>query len=224
MAALHGDNKLGILQGFRDDNTKAAPMRHSSNLRIRLALFVLLPGTLCALCVGIYLAYAVVRDVSRLEHKMGDAYGEQISKLAFNALQAGDSQRLQDIAQLALEYPLVRSVSFHDASQRVLAHAGPRHADVPADADNPFNANTVQRESGNIRQLFIPVQHPRLNVSPVSLPDPVTGNDATATVSGWVQIEYSDNFLTLYKYRTIFIDTVIVAIGKRTTFKFRFSG
>ena len=76
-------------RGFTNDN-KAPPMKYSSNLRSRIAFFALMPGILCSILIGIYLTYALVRDIAQYEKQMGNAYGEQIANQAFSAVQTGN--------------------------------------------------------------------------------------------------------------------------------------
>jgi hypothetical protein len=180
---LRADDKSGILQwfdrlwfdqlwfswqrlrltGFPDDN-KATPMKYSSNLRSRIALFVLAPGILCALLIGVYLAYALIRDIAQYEKQMGNAYSEQMASQAFSALQTGNTASLENTARLALEYPLLHAITFYDAQKQELAHAGPRHAlpdNFPGDTEL-FKADKVELEADNSRQVFVPIVQPRL--------------------------------------------------------------
>ena len=53
---------VSITRGFNNDN-KASPMKYSSNLRSRITFFALMPGIACSLLIGIYLTYALVRDI-----------------------------------------------------------------------------------------------------------------------------------------------------------------
>lgn len=217
------DDKLGILQwirrtvlstnkGFTNDN-KATPMKRSSNLRSRIALFALTPGVLCALLIGIYLTYSLVRDIAQYEKQMANAYSEQIAGQAFPALQARNIDSLENTARLALEYPLLHAITFYDAQQQELAHAGPRHTahEGSSPAANPFTSDMAEIEFADTRQLFVPINQLRLTSS-------FTGNNGSESSArhsapiGWVQLEFSHSFLMLHKYRTILVDIVIVFI------------
>lgn len=192
-------------------------MKYSSNLRSRIALFALTPGILCSLLIGIYLAYALVRDIAQYENKMGNAYSEQIANQAFSAVQSGDISLLENTAQLALEYPLLHAITFYDARQQELAHAGPRHA-LPENTQidsRLFTSSRVEIESNDNRQLFVPIIQQRLTSSFDSQLKNTSNYKAPHTRMapiGWVQVEFSHSFLMLHKYRTILIDVIVVFI------------
>lgn len=188
-------------------------MKYSSNLRSRIALFALTPGVLCALLVGIYLAYALVRDIAQYEKQMANAYSEQIASQAFPTLKAGNIDTLENTAKLALEYPLLHAITFYDANKQEIVHAGPRH--TPSESypypTNLFSSGITEVEAADSRQVFVPITQPRLTSS-------FTGNSRSEAVTdhpvpiGWVQLEFSHSFLMLHKYRTILADIVIVFI------------
>ena len=235
---MRADDKSGILQwfdrlwfdqlwfswqrlrltGFPDDN-KATPMKYSSNLRSRIALFVLAPGILCALLIGVYLAYALIRDIAQYEKQMGNAYSEQMASQAFSALQTGNTASLENTAQLALEYPLLHAITFYDAQKQELAHAGPRHAlsdNIPGNIEL-FKADKVELEADNSRQVFVPIVQPRL-ASSFSGGNKNTMASGHPAPAGWVQLEFSYSFLMLHKYRTILVDIIVVFVVLASAF------
>lgn len=184
----------------------ANPMKYRS-LRSRIALLALTPSVLCALLIGLYLTYALVRDIARYENEMGNAYGEQIASQTFSAIKSGNIRLLENIAQLALEYPLLHAITFYGENQQELVHAGPKHS--PHENIDPsvrfFTPNTVEIKSIENRQLFVPIIQQRLVSSFNSEAAP-----HQSTPVGWVQIEFSHSFLMLHKYRTILVDIIVV--------------
>ncbi|HSC74815.1 MAG TPA: ATP-binding protein, partial [Pseudomonadales bacterium] len=194
-------------------------MKYRSNLRSRIALFALMPAILCSLLIGIYLTYALVRDIAQYEKQMGNAYGEQIANQVFSAVQTGNTAVLENTAQLALEYPLLHSITFYDAHQQTLAHAGPVHK-LPENTSldiHLFLPQNLEIESTENRQLFVPIIQPRLVGSFVSNNINSTATDQAAPI-GWVQMEFSHSFLMLHKYRTILIDTIVVFVALACAF------
>ncbi len=193
-------------------------MKYKSNLRSHISLFTLVPGVICSLLIGAYLTYALVRDVNQYEQDMGKAYGEQVSSQAFIPASTGDVPALQNIAQLALEYPLVHAISFYDTHQQVLAHAGPRHQSIAHSDVTPFSNQSVAINYGANRQLFTPIFKPRLSTSLDKKGSYIPAD--TTEITGWVRIEFSQSFMLLHKYKTILIDIVIVAIVLACAFWF----
>ncbi|HQQ63773.1 MAG TPA: response regulator [Pseudomonadales bacterium] len=185
-------------------------MKYKSNLRSRIALFTLLPAVLCSLLIGSYLAYALVRDINQYEEEISSTYAEQISAQAFAPMAAGQTDSLQTIAQLALEYSLIRSISFYDSNQQLLAHAGPRHQAIIDTKIIPFSPKTVSINTPVYRQIFVPVTKSHLALTASSNKNSNKQYEPQQTI-GWVQIEFSRTFIALHKYRTILIDIIIVA-------------
>lgn len=188
-------------------------MRHS-NLRTYIATFALGPGVVCALLIGAYLTYALVRDITQYENDMSDVYSQQIARQAYRALRDGDIATLENTSQLALEYPLLRSITFYDASSKEIAHAGPLHTKQAA-TSNFFTTDTVIFHTENTRQIIIPIKQPRFTGSIA------TDHDINHNLpSGWVQLEFSQSFIVLHKYRTTLIDTSIVFVVLSAAFWF----
>jgi two-component system sensor histidine kinase BarA len=183
-------------------------MKYRSNLRSHIAFFVLAPGIACALLIGAYLTYALVRDITLYEKHMGNAYSEQIVRQSFSTLQAGNIEALRNTAQLALEYPLLRSITFYDAQQNELLHAGPRHSPLNNITDR-LQLDQIEIESEGKRQLFIPVIEYRLAGS-----QPKTENAGLnryqSKPAGWVRLEFSQDFIIFHKYHTIIFDICVV--------------
>ena len=194
-------------------------MKYSSNLRSRIALFALMPSIVCSLLIGTYLTYALVRDIAQYEIQMGNAYSGQIAGQSFTALQSKNISVLENTAQLALEYPLLHAITFYDAQQQELAHAGPRHAlpdNIPV-STGLFTKERIDIESASNRQLFVPIIKPRLVGSFIDTSKNETATDHSVPV-GWVQVEFSHSFLMLHKYRTVLVDVVIVFFVLAGTF------
>lgn len=180
-------------------------MRHS-NLRTYIAIFALGPGVVCALLIGAYLTYALVRDIAQYENEMSGVYSQQVARQAYRALRDGDIATLESTAQLALEYPLLRSVTFYDANSHEVAHAGPLHTAIN-DAPNLFTTDAMDFSTKNVRQVIIPIKQPRLAGSIRT-----SSNDAHNLPIGWARLEYSQSFIMLHKYRTTLVDISIVFI------------
>lgn len=180
----------------------------TSNLRSRIAMFALLPGIACTLLIGFYLTYALVRDIAHYENEMASAYSEQIAMQAFYLIQDDNRDALQRTAQLALEYPLLRAITFYDSDRQEIVRAGPRHSALENSPQDTFSLVTVQLDTADTRQVFVPVMHARLATSQ---PDSTRLPPDSKTI-GWVQVEFSRSFLILHKYRTILFDIVVIAV------------
>lgn len=180
-------------------------MRHS-NLRTYIAIFALGPGIVCALLIGAYLTYALVRDIAQYENEMSDVYSQQVARQAYRALRDGDIATLESTAQLALEYPLLRSISFYDATSKEIAHAGPLHTQLET-VTNLFTSDTLDFSAKNTRQVVIPIKQPRLAGS-----IRIENSDPRNLPIGWARLEYSQSFIMLHKYRTTLVDISIVFI------------
>jgi len=181
-------------------------MRHN-NLRTYIATFALGPGVVCALLIGAYLTYALVRDITQYENEMSGVYSQQVARQAYRALRDGDIATVENTAQLALEYPLLRSITFYDATRKEVAHAGPLHTHPLEATSNFFTADTIDFRTENTRQLVIPIKQPRLTGS-IHIDNSTSHN----TPVGWVRLEYSQSFIMLHKYRTTLVDISIVFI------------
>lgn len=180
-------------------------MRHS-NLRTYITTFALGPGVVCALLIGAYLTYALVRDITQYENEMSGVYSQQVARQAYRALRDGDIATLENTAQLALEYPLLRAITVYDAANKEVAHAGPLHTPWP-DAPNLFTSEPLDFNAGNTRQLVIPVKQPRFTGA-----IHIDNTKALNTPVGWVRLEFSQSFIMLHKYRTTLVDISIVFI------------
>lgn len=191
------------------NNNKVPPMKINHNLRSYIALLTLIPGVLCALLIGAYLTYALIRDITLYESSMGDAYSRQIANQTFAALHHGDKTTLEKTAQLALEYPLLRSITIYGADYQVVAHAGPIPEPLNLNSGNPFNQDRQEFFTPWGRQLLIPVTQPRLAGSTdISV---TASKQITEPPAGWVRIEFSQRQNILRKDRTFLIDLIITA-------------
>lgn len=180
-------------------------MRHR-NLRTYITAFALGPAIICSLLIGTYLTYALVRDISHYENEVSSVYGQQVARQTYSALQKGDTTGLENIAQLALEYPLLRSITFYDKENKEIAHAGPLH--TPWDTTlNLFTSESMEFSTDHARQLVLPVRQPRLSGAAH-----LNRNDTNNLPIGWVRLEFTQSFIMLHKYRTALIDFSIVFI------------
>lgn len=182
-------------------------MSYHSNLRTCLTSFTLLPGLLCALLLGSYLIYALHRDVSHLGQANGIVLGEQVSHLAYDAVQQRDLPTLDHLALVTLENPLVHAVTVYDSNMAVLSHAGPRHTVLAAEEKRFFDHGVHEVPAGDNRQIILPLVTKRLaSELAIARTPPQAGNDPI----GWVRIELSDRYLLLNKQRTLFIDIAVI--------------
>ncbi len=180
-------------------------MRYN-NLRTYITAFALGPGIVCSLAIGTYLTYALVRDITHYQNEMSSVYSQQVARQAYNALRDDDVVSLENTAQLALEYPLLRAITFYDATNKEIVHAGPLHTAWNS-AENLFTTQMVEFNTDNTRQLILPVRQPRLSGD-----THFNHNTANTQPLGWVRLEFSQSFIMLHKYRTTLIDISIVFI------------
>jgi two-component system sensor histidine kinase BarA len=189
-------------------------MKYRRNLRTYLAFLTLMPGLLCALIMGSYLSYALMRDVADLSQANGAVIGEQLGYLAYQPIHQGNTQTLDHIALVTLENPLVHAISFYDTKRRVLSHAGPRHNILGSDEAAFFTAQTQQIETGRNLQIIWPIHATRLAFETYAHTTQANNREPI----GWARIELSGDYLLLNKYKTILLDIVIVAVVLGTTF------
>jgi two-component system sensor histidine kinase BarA len=190
-------------------------MKYRRNLRSHLSLFSLLPGVLCALLVGGYLSYSLMRDIDNLEKSTGKAFSEQISHIAYEAMTQDNIPALQHIALVTLENPFVRAVSFYDAQQQVISHAGPEHEMASGNEDAYFTNVLQEILTTRNYQIVIPVTQPRLSAelafkNPTKLLPPKN--------IGWIRLELSNDYLLLQKYKTFLLDAFIIGFILAATF------
>jgi two-component system sensor histidine kinase BarA len=180
-------------------------MKHPSHLRSYIVLFALGPGLVCTLLIGAYLTYALVRDITQYENSVSTVYSQQVARQAYRILQENDKATLEKTAQLALEYPLLRAITFYDNDRKELAHAGPLHAPMDISVIDMSKREVQEVHTDDTRQLFIPIMQSRLTNS-----FGIANREAAAQPLGWVRMEYSQSFILLHKYRTALIDVIVV--------------
>jgi two-component system sensor histidine kinase BarA len=190
-------------------------MKYRRNLRSHLSLFSLLPGVLCALLVGGYLSYSLMRDIDNLEKSTGKAFSEQISHIAYEAMTLDNIAALQHIALITLENPFVRAVSFYDAQQQVISHAGPEHEMASGNEDAYFTNALQEILTTRNYQIVIPVTQPRLSAE-FSFKNPA--NLSPPKSIGWIRLELSNDYLLLQKYKTFLLDVCIIGFILAATF------
>lgn len=91
----------------------------------RVLLLTLLPTSLLAMVLGGYFTWVQLSDMRAQLIERGQLIAEQLAPLAATALARKDTAVLNRIANEALDQPDVRAVTFLDARQERLAHAGP---------------------------------------------------------------------------------------------------
>jgi len=91
----------------------------------RVLMLTLLPTSLLALVLGGYFTWVQLSGLQGQLVQRGEMIIEQLAPLAAPALNSGDRDVLQRIANQALEQPDVRAVSFLASERSPLAHAGP---------------------------------------------------------------------------------------------------
>ena len=190
-------------------------MKYRRPLRSHLSLFSLLPGVICALLVGAYLSYAMMRDVGALQATTGKAFGDNIAHLAYTPITDKNFASLQHIALITLENPIVHSISFYDNDKQVVSHAGPRHEIIDSDEDRFFTTELQEISSTRNRQVIIPITQPRLTAE---LALNTSNTPHQSAQAGWVRIELSYDYLLLQKYKSAFVDFFIVTLILAATF------
>ncbi|VXC41292.1 Sensor histidine kinase GacS [Pseudomonas sp. 8Z] len=173
----------------------------------RVLLLTLLPTTLLALVLGGYFTWVQLSGLQAQLQQRGEMLVEHLAPLAAPALEQGDAQKLERIAQQALEHQDVRAVSFLAPERTPLAYAGPSMLN-PA----PDNQIGLSRLSGqDATRFLLPVYNYHLAL----------GGDLkeerTAHLLGWVELELSHQGTLLSGYRSLFASLLLIIGGLSVT-------
>ncbi|MFI8747870.1 response regulator [Pseudomonas sp. NPDC077186] len=173
----------------------------------RVLLLTLLPTSLLALVLGGYFTWVQLSGLQAQLLQRGEMLVEHLAPLAAPALQQQNKPLLERIARQSLEHPDVRAVRFLAAERAPLAHAGPSMLN-PVPNDQPG----LSRLSGqDATRFLLPVYDQHLALSDDA------GDERSAELLGWVELELSHQGTLLSGYRSLFASLLLIVGGLGVT-------
>lgn len=173
----------------------------------RVLLLTLLPTSLLAMVLGGYFTWVQLSDMRAQLIERGQLIAEQLAPLAATALARKDTAVLNRIANEALDQPDVRAVTFLDARQERLAHAGPSMLTVALTGDASHLSMSTELDTTH---FLLPVLGRHHSLSGATEPD-------DERVLGWVELELSHHGTLLRGYRSLFTSLLLIAAGLGVT-------
>ncbi|HGM4329061.1 TPA: response regulator [Pseudomonas aeruginosa] len=173
----------------------------------RVLLLTLLPTSLLAMVLGGYFTWVQLSDMRAQLIERGQLIAEQLAPLAATALARKDTAVLNRIANEALDQPDVRAVTFLDARQERLAHAGPSMLTVAPAGDASHLSMSTELDTTH---FLLPVLGRHHSLSGATEPD-------DERVLGWVELELSHHGTLLRGYRSLFTSLLLVSLVYRDT-------
>nr|WP_230964067.1 two-component system sensor histidine kinase GacS [Pseudomonas aeruginosa] len=170
-------------------------------------LLTLLPTSLLAMVLGGYFTWVQLSDMRAQLIERGQLIAEQLAPLAATALARKDTAVLNRIANEALDQPDVRAVTFLDARQERLAHAGPSMLTVAPAGDASHLSMSTELDTTH---FLLPVLGRHHSLSGATEPD-------DERVLGWVELELSHHGTLLRGYRSLFTSLLLIAAGLGVT-------
>ncbi len=173
----------------------------------RVLLLTLLPTSLLAMVLGGYFTWVQLSNMRAQLIERGQLIAEQLAPLAATALARKDTAVLNRIANEALDQPDVRAVTFLDARQERLAHAGPSMLTVAPAGDASHLSMSTELDTTH---FLLPVLGRHHSLSGATEPD-------DERVLGWVELELSHHGTLLRGYRSLFTSLLLIAAGLGVT-------
>ena len=157
--------------------------------------------------LGGYFTWVQLSDMRAQLIERGQLIAEQLAPLAATALARKDTAVLNRIANEALDQPDVRAVTFLDARQERLAHAGPSMLTVAPAGDASHLSMSTELDTTH---FLLPVLGRHHSLSGATEPD-------DERVLGWVELELSHHGTLLRGYRSLFTSLLLIAAGLGVT-------
>ena len=173
------------------------------SIKSRVLLLTLLPSTLLACVLGGYFSWTQLSDLRLQIEARGALISEQLAVLAAPALQAGQSGRLQRIAEAALEQDDVRSVHIRNTDLQQAAHAGPRLKNLDPLTDRQRLALSSGSDSTRFR-LPVLGRHYNLGAQATAAPDHLLG---------WVDVEIAHSGILLKTYQGLLASLLLTLLA-----------
>ena len=179
-------------------------MLNKLGIKGRVLLLTIVPALLMAVVLGGYFTWMQLSDLQTQLLQRGEMIADQLAPLAAPALGHKDRELLERIAGQALEQADVRAVSFLDADNNVLAHAGPSMIN-PAPVGN--NTHLLQRTGNDATRFLLPVFGRQRHLTSDMIPEEAD------RLLGWVELELSHTGTLLRGYRSLFASLLLIATG-----------
>ena len=174
----------------------------------RVLMLTLLPTSLLALVLGGYFTWVQLSGLQGQLVQRGEMIIEQLAPLAAPALNSGDRDVLQRIANQALEQPDVRAVSFLASERSPLAHAGPSMLNsLPSVSQQ----QPAQSSNPDATRFLLPVYEQHLSLTGQATDKP------GSQLLGWVELELSHHSTLLSGYRSLLASLLLIVTGLMVT-------
>ena len=202
-------------------------------IKSRVIFLSLLPASLSAVMLGLYLMNVQIGFLESAVHERGQAIARQLAPACEYGVFAGNRAILESLARAALHETDVRSVTIMDEAGKPLANAGklaqalatPPRSDKPAitttRADNLLSITAPIYQSRVAMEDYIGeaadgpslARGPRLDPIGEAATDAAPRTVPSRPVLGWVNIELSLEGATVQKNRIIVSSLLITLLG-----------
>ena len=174
-------------------------------LRYQILIISLLPPVIIALALGSYLSYSRLQDLEAFSESRGMAIIRQLNIATAYAINNGDRDLLQALANTSLEEKGLRAVSIYDQSRKLIVHSGPSLKNITA-SNEYLNDQPYKITSNNIISIVTPLQNQTFTSSSEAA-RPLSG------LSGWIAIEYNQDIFIIKRYEAYLAQNSILFIA-----------
>ena len=182
-------------------------------IKSRVIFLSLLPASLSAVMLGLYLMNAQISFLESAVHERGQAIARQLAPACEYGVFAGNRAILESLARAALHETDVRSVTIMDEAGKPLASAGKLAQSLAPPSRQTPAMSTARLD--NLLSITAPIYHSRV-VMEDYIGEAATGEAPRAArqpVLGWVNIELSLESTTAQKNRIIVSSLLITLFG-----------
>ncbi len=182
-------------------------------IKSRVILISLLPASLIAVMLGLYLMNVQIRELENSVHERGRAIARQLAPACEYGVFSGNRAILESLARAALYEADVRSVTIADESGKPLASAGKLVTTPIGAAARP--AEITSKRAGDVLSVTAPIRQTRVLIEDY-IGEAATGDSrpsAPPPVLGWVRIELSLEGSAARKDRIILSSLSITLLG-----------
>ncbi len=185
----------------------------SWGIKSRVILMSLLPASLIAVLLGLYLMNVQIREIDESMHERGRAIARQLAPACEYGVFSGNRAILESLARAALNETDVRSVTIADEAGKILASAGKQALSPIVTAGR---APTITGERVNdVLNVTAPIHQTRVPIEDYIGEAGAGANPRTSTapVMGWVRIELSLAASAAQKNRIVLSSLSITLLG-----------
>ncbi len=179
--------------------------------RHRLLIVALVPSLSIAVLLGLSFSINHALDLQQLMKDRGKACALQLATVARFAIEHGNRAELDRLSAASLEENGVRAVTIYDNNRTPIAHAGPKMRPASDSNDAPWSDGLVIRNSEDTYRFQYPIHASHLTSDLDSTLHPQSS--AGTQRLGWIEVEYDVNRLTLRKYKTFLVSSLLLLIA-----------